>query len=202
MSSEVSLLPAEDGRASDSGLSPTSPAADAVLAPERAAQSAPSLVPFWSISLAVVLIDQITKALVVATLPLYASRTLIPNLVDLVHVQNAGVAFGLFNDFAHPLRSVVTIALALVALVGIGYYARQLRPEERMARIGLFLILGGAVGNLLDRIRQGFVTDFIDVYWHNWHFWAFNAADAAISVGATLIFIELLITSRHAPHSV
>jgi signal peptidase II len=122
--------------------------------------------------------------------------------VDLVHVQNAGVAFGLFNDVEHPLRSLFTIALALIALVGIGYYARQLRPEERVARIGLSLILGGAIGNLIDRVRQGFVTDFVDVYWHDWHFWAFNAADAAITIGATLIVVELFVSNRHVsgPH--
>jgi signal peptidase II len=71
-----------------------------------------------------------------------------------------------------------------------------------MARVGLALILGGAIGNLIDRIRQGFVTDFVDVYWGTWHFWAFNAADAAISVGAALIFLELLIPARHVSHSV
>ena len=154
----------------------------------------------WTLSLAVIVIDQVTKLIVTSALPIYASRTLIPGLVDLVHVQNAGVAFGLFNDVDHPLRSLVTIALAVVALIGIGYYARQLRPEERLARVGLALILGGAVGNLLDRIRQGFVTDFVDVYWRDWHFWAFNAADAAISIGAVLIFVELLVGGRHASH--
>jgi signal peptidase II len=171
---------------------------DADAAPPRTTP----LVRFFWISLAVVVIDQVTKALVTGTIPLYDSRPLIPGLVDLVHVQNRGVAFGLLNDFTHPLRSAVTITLALVALAGIAYYARHLRPEERLARVGLSLILGGAIGNLLDRIRQGFVTDFVDVYWHTWHFWAFNAADAAISIGAVLIFLELLIPGRHASHSV
>ena len=161
-----------------------------------------SFARFWWISLGMIVFDQVTKALATAALPLYGSRPLIPGLVDLVHVQNRGVAFGLLNDFTHPLRSVVTITLALVALAGIAYYARHLQAEEKMARVGLSLILGGAIGNLLDRVRQGFVTDFVDVYWGTWHFWAFNAADAAISVGAALIFLELLIPGRHASHSV
>lgn len=171
---------------------------------EHAAASPPrvAIARLWWISLGVIVLDQVTKAMATATLPLYGSRSLIPGVVDLVHVQNRGVAFGLLNDFAHPLRSVVTIALALVALAGIAYYARHLRREERMARVGLTLILGGAIGNLIDRIRQGFVTDFVDVYWGTWHFWAFNAADAAISVGAALIFLELLIPARHVSHSV
>ena len=71
-----------------------------------------------------------------------------------------------------------------------------------MARLGLSLILGGAIGNLIDRLRQGYVIDFVDVYWGDWHFWAFNVADAAISVGATLVFIEVLFFNRHASHPV
>jgi signal peptidase II len=164
-----------------------------------ASTAAAGLTPFWPLSLAVLGLDQITKLLVTHFVPMYSSRTVIPGIVDIVHVQNAGVAFGLFNDVTHPLRSLVTIALACAALVGIGYYARQLKTEERLARIGLSLILGGAVGNLVDRIRQGFVTDFIDVYWGDWHFWAFNAADSAITVGACLIILELLVSARHAP---
>ncbi len=157
---------------------------------------------FWWITLTVVALDQITKALVRATLPLYGSRTIVPGFVDLVHVHNAGVAFGLLNDVAHPMRSLVTTTLAVVALVGIAYYARHIRSDERLARIGLSLILGGAIGNLTDRLRQGFVIDFVDVYWRNWHFWAFNVADAAITIGAVLIFVELLLPRRHASHSV
>ncbi len=161
-----------------------------------------SLLSFWFISAVVVVLDQVTKALVSAAIPLYDSRPVIPHLVDLVHVQNRGVAFGLFNDFAHPLRSAATIGLAVIALIGIAFYARHLRSDERMARLGLALILGGAIGNLLDRIRQGFVTDFVDVYWNGWHFWAFNVADAAITIGAALIFIELLLPRRDAPRPV
>ncbi len=186
------MPPADDG-AAEPALVPTATAAP---------PTTTALTPFWALSLAVLALDQATKALVVGSVPMYASRPLIPNLVDVVHVQNAGVAFGLFNDVDHPLRSLVTIALACAALVGIAYYARHLKAEERLARIGLSLILGGAVGNLVDRVRQGFVTDFIDVYWRGWHFWAFNAADAAITIGATLIFLELIVSGRHASRSV
>ncbi len=122
--------------------------------------------------------------------------------IDLVHVRNSGVAFGFLNDITHPLRGLATTGLAGLALVGIVYYATHLRDEERLARVGLSLILGGAIGNLIDRSRQGFVIDFVDVYWRDWHFWAFNVADAAISVGAVLIFLELFFPSRHVSHSV
>ena len=156
---------------------------------------------FWWISAATVALDQITKVLVYVLLPVYESRTIIPNLVDLVHVRNAGVAFGLLNGVEHPGRAIFTTSLALIALAGIAYYARHIRAEERLARIGLSLILGGAVGNLVDRLRQGFVVDFVDVYWRGWHFWAFNVADAAITIGAALVFIEVIFLNRHVSRS-
>lgn len=71
-----------------------------------------------------------------------------------------------------------------------------------MARIGLSLILGGAVGNLIDRLRVGYVDDFVDVYFRGWHFWAFNVADASITIGAILVFLDLLLVARHASDSV
>ena len=78
-----------------------------------------------------------------------------------------------------------------------------MRPEERLARIGLSLILGGAIGNLADRVRQSYVIDFMDVYFRGWHFWAFNVADACITIGAILVFIDLLfVTRHHASHTV
>ena len=185
-----------DGSAEPPVVDAVTPATPSVVA------ASAGLTPFWTLSLAVLVLDQITKVLVTEFVPMYSSQAVIPGLVDIVHVQNSGVAFGILNDVTHPLRSFVTIALACAALAGIAYYARQLRSDERLARVGLSLILGGAVGNLVDRIRQGFVTDFIDVYWGDWHFWAFNAADSAITIGACLIVLELLLSARHAPRSV
>jgi signal peptidase II len=180
---------APDNRLAGSG--PSTPVPPAV-------RSRPPLSLLWWLSISIVLFDQVTKTLVLTMLPLYDSVTVVPGLVDFVHVQNAGVAFGFLNDVSHPRRTLVTTSLALAALLGIGYYARQIRPDERMARVGLSLILGGAIGNLIDRFRYGYVIDFVDVYWGTWHFWAFNVADAAISIGAVLIFLELLLPRRHA----
>jgi signal peptidase II len=185
---------------------PPSPAAEAGLpgalpvAPPAVARARIHL--FWWVSLAVLLLDQISKALVRTHLPEFDSVTVVTNFIDFTHVQNKGVAFGLLNDAPLPFKGSVTSALALVALVGIGLYAKHLRREEWVARLGLSLILGGAVGNLIDRLRVGYVVDFVDVYWHTWHFWAFNAADASITIGAILVFLDLLLVSRHAPDSV
>lgn len=157
---------------------------------------------FWIGIVTIIVLDQLTKLAVVAALPLYDSVSVIPNLLDLTYVRNTGLAYGLFNDSSLPFKGVLTTGLALAALGGIALYARQLQAHEKWARIGLSLILGGALGNLLDRVRLGYVVDFVDVYWQNWHFWAFNVADAAISVGAVCVFIDLFLGTRHASRSV
>ena len=153
---------------------------------------------FWWLGAAVIVADQITKALVRNAIPLYDSRELIPGLLNLVHVRNEGMAFGLLNSADIEYKWLLTSGLAAVALFGILYYARHLRPDERAARAGLSLILGGALGNLLDRLIIGYVVDFVDVYSGTWHFWAFNVADAAINIGAVLVFFDLLFVRRHA----
>ena len=157
---------------------------------------------FWWATIVIIVADQVTKAMVSASIGLYDSTTVIPGLLDLVHVRNEGVAFGLLNNTDLPYKTAITTLLALTALAGIALYARQLQEREWVARLGLACILGGAVGNLIDRVRQGYVLDFVDVYWKSWHFWAFNVADAAITIGAILVFVDLLLVRSHASDSV
>ena len=158
----------------------------------------------WPLLAAIVLSDQLAKALVRARLAPFDSITIIPGWVDFIHVRNAGVAFGILNETAMngTLKTVLTTALAATALLGIGFYARMVHHHERLARWGLSMILGGALGNLIDRVRVGYVLDYVDVAWRGWHFWAFNIADASITVGAILVFLDLLLVPRHAPHTV
>lgn len=146
----------------------------------------------------IVVADQVTKMLVRATLSLHASITVVPGFLDLTHVRNTGAAFGILNRAEFPFKAPLLIGVAIVALVSIGVYATQLPPQQRLARIGLTLILGGAVGNLIDRARTGYVLDFVDVYWRNHHFWAFNVADSAITIGVSAIVLDLLLTRRAA----
>ena len=151
----------------------------------------------------IVVIDQLTKFLVRATIPLYAKRVIIPDILDVTHVQNTGAAFGLLNAADFPYKSAVMIGIATMALVAISIYARQLGAHERLSRYGLALILGGAFGNLIDRAIAGYVVDFVDVYWGDAHFWAFNVADAAITIGAILVLLEMIgIGRHHAPRPV
>ena len=151
----------------------------------------------------IVVVDQITKFVVKSTIPLYSKHVVIPNLLDFTHVQNTGAAFGLLNAADFPYKSAVMIAIATLALVAITVYARQLGAEEPLSRYGLAFILGGAFGNLIDRARAGYVVDFVDVYWGDAHFWAFNVADAAITIGAILVLLEMMgVGRRHAPRPV
>jgi signal peptidase II len=190
------LLPPADDPA------PVAPAALSTDVPAAAAAGSRWRL-YWWVSLGIIVIDQITKAMVRSTLALFENKPIIPGFLDLVHVRNEGVAFGLFNsvDMA-GYKWIFTTALAALALGGIAYYAMHVRLEERWARFGLSMILGGALGNLIDRVMAGYVIDFVDVYYGTWHFWAFNVADASISIGAVLVFAELLLVKRHASHSV
>lgn len=152
----------------------------------------------------IVVVDQLTKEIVRRTLPLHGEPAqIIPGFLDLTHVQNTGAAFGLLNAADFPYKAAVMIGIAGMALIAIAAYATQLGFHERLARLGLALILGGAFGNLIDRAIFGHVVDFVDVYWGNAHFWAFNVADAAITIGAALVLLDMVGLGRsHASHPV
>jgi signal peptidase II len=145
----------------------------------------------------IVLLDQLTKAIVRSTLPLQSSVTVIPNLMDFTHVRNTGAAFGIFNGSDFRFKTVLIGLIAVAALVGVGMYAASLARHEIMARVGLALIIGGAAGNLIDRVLIGSVVDFVDVYWRTHHFWAFNVADSAITVGAAVMILDMLGVGKH-----
>jgi signal peptidase II len=151
---------------------------------------------------AIVALDQLTKLLVRLEIPLHDSVPVIPGLLNLVHVRNTGAAFGFLNAVDFPCKAPVVALAAALALAGIAVYAARLSSHERLARIGLALILGGAVGNLIDRLTLGSVVDFVDVVLGGWHFWAFNVADAAITVGVTAMLADMIGMDRHASSTV
>ena len=156
----------------------------------------------WLLIIGVVVADQWTKILVLEFVPLHGKTVVIPNLLDLTHVRNTGAAFGFLNAVEFPFKSVVIAMVATTALLGIAFYASTLAREDRFARVGLGLILGGAIGNLADRARLGYVIDFVDVYWGEYHFWAFNVADSAITVGAALLILDMILIRHHVPKTV
>jgi signal peptidase II len=150
----------------------------------------------------IVVLDQITKALVRRRLALHESVNVVPGFLDLTHVQNTGAAFGMLNAADFPFKWAVLVLIAAVALGVVALYAGQVAAEAASARFGLALVLGGAVGNLIDRVRAGYVIDFVDVYWGSYHFWAFNVADAAITVGAAVLILDMLGLRWHVSKTV
>ena len=141
--------------------------------------------------------DQLSKAFVREFVSPHDSISLIPGFVNLTHVQNTGAAFGILNAANFPFKPVVMTGVALLALVTLGVYAVRSTSHSTAAQVGLALIVGGAFGNLIDRIAIGHVTDFVDVYWGMRHFWAFNIADSAITIGASCLLVDTLDTRHH-----
>src|SRR5688500_5163098 len=150
------------------------------------------------VALSVVILDQITKAMIRPSLALHQSVELIPGFLDLTRVHNTGAAFGMLNAADFPLKTLVLSLVATIALGGVAWYALTVPQSDRLARIGVAAVLGGAIGNLIDRATAGYVLDFVDAYWGNWHFWAFNVADAAITVGVILMILDMLGLGRQS----
>ena len=148
--------------------------------------------PYLLLMAAIVLLDQATKALVVRSLALHAYVPVVDGLLSLSHVRNRGAAFGFLSDWDVPYQAVLLALLSLGALLAIALYFLRLPAEARLPRLALALVLGGAVGNLVDRLRLGYVVDFVHVYFREHQWPDFNLADSAITVGVTLLVLDIL----------
>ncbi len=136
--------------------------------------------------------DQLTKRMVEASIPLHAVVPVIPHFFNLMYTYNPGAAFGLFSDSPAPWKTALLIAVSVVLLLAVSGIVLRSLAVERKAGVALALILGGAASNLLDRVRDGRVTDFLDFYIRDYHWFTFNLADSAIVAGAVLLVIHLL----------
>jgi len=139
-----------------------------------------------SLSGAVIVVDQVVKAIVLATLQPYQPHAVIPGLLNWTLAFNTGAAFSFLHDESGWQRWLFSLLAIVVSGVLVRWLATIPRRDWRNA-LPLSLVIGGALGNLIDRLRFGQVTDFIDVYWRDAHFPAFNVADSAITVGAVLL---------------
>lgn len=149
----------------------------------------PKLKRWLLLSLAVIVLDQFTKFWIAGTFHYGESLPLLP-FFNLVHAHNTGAAFSFLAGEAGWQRFFF-IGIALAASVLIVYLLRK-HAAERWFCLALSLILGGALGNVIDRVRLGYVIDFLDFYYASWHFPAFNVADSAITVGAALLILDSL----------
>jgi signal peptidase II len=140
----------------------------------------------------ILVLDQWTKSLVVQKLPLYQRVEVIQGFFDLTHVRNTGGAFGIFGGEKGGLGSILFVVVSLIAIGAIVFLFLRIKENERTLAFSFSLILSGAVGNLIDRLRYGEVVDFLDFYLSSYHWPAFNVADSAICVGIGLMALELL----------
>jgi signal peptidase II len=151
-------------------------------------------------ALIVVVLDQLTKAMVVADMGLHQSISLIDGFLALTYVRNTGAAFGIFAGQAAALRVPMLLAVAVLALGILLWFVRTVPVERWVVIAACGGVLGGAVGNMIDRAAYGEVIDFLDVYVGNYHWPAFNVADSAITVGVIVLCLDALLGAPAAEH--
>lgn len=139
------------------------------------------------VSASVVVLDQLTKWLVRSELPLHDGVPVLPGFFSIVHAANRGGAFSLFADAHEAIRLPFFFAAAVIAVGFLIYFVRQIPSDQRLLLFALAAVLGGALGNLIDRAVFGQVTDFLLVYYRGWTWPAFNVADSFITIGVTIL---------------
>ncbi|MBI4164994.1 MAG: signal peptidase II [Acidobacteria bacterium] len=150
--------------------------------------------PRWlvaALAIAVIIADQVSKAVVARTIPEHTLVTVIPGFLNLTHTTNTGVAFGLFSDSPAAWKTALLTSISLGLLWIVLYLVWRSKHLDWASGLGLAMILGGALSNLADRIRTGAVVDFVDAYFRSYHWYTFNLADSAIVVGAFFLVIHL-----------
>ncbi|MBS1855853.1 MAG: signal peptidase II [Acidobacteria bacterium] len=142
--------------------------------------------------------DRFTKWLVESFVPPTGTIRIIPGCFDIIHSQNRGVAFGILNDSTSEWRTTALVVLSAAAVIFIGVLLWRPEKLDRRSLWGLALVLGGAAGNLFDRIMWGRVTDFLELYAGDYHWPTFNLADSAIVIGSGLLILDMLRPKRQA----
>lgn len=143
-------------------------------------------------ALLVLALDQMTKLAVIRALRPYDAIPVIPGFFNLVHVRNPGIAFGLLSQLGTAWSALLLSALTTAAVILLILWFGRLREDDHRTAFGLSLIIGGAVGNLIDRVRLGEVVDFLDFYIGSFHWPAFNVADSAVTVGTIWLALSIL----------
>jgi signal peptidase II len=157
----------------------------------------PGRVRWLWLTLGVIFVDRASKAWFEAQTPEGWRYELIHNLIYLVHSRNPGIAFGVLSDSTSPWTRVLLIAGSVLVIGALGWLFVAGHHGGRMTAAGLALLLGGAAGNVTDRIVRRAVTDFFEVWFGTYHYPAFNVADSAIAVGAALVILDVLFAKHH-----
>ena len=150
---------------------------------------------WWPLGLLALVLDQVTKEWILRSLALHESYTVLP-VFDIVHARNYGAAFS-FLDIPGGLQRWLFTAFSLIVSVALIFWLRRIdAATQKLQSAGLMLIVSGALGNVIDRLRHGNVVDFLLVHWRDHWFPAFNVADSCITIGAGLILLDALFDSR------
>jgi len=148
--------------------------------------------PYIVVIAATLLLDRWSKLLIQSRFELNESATVIDGFFNITSVRNTGVAFGIFSSVSSPAKSVLLSAFTALAAALVIVYSVRAPARNRLLQVALSLILGGALGNLYDRLAYGYVIDFLEFYIGSYHWPSFNIADSAISIGVVLLTIEVI----------
>ena len=151
------------------------------------------------VALTTMILDQVVKFYIQQTMSLHETIVVIPSFFHLTYIRNPGGAFGLLADQGSAFRFIFFGLTSIVALGLLGVLLYKAPQDEWLAPLAISLVLGGALGNLMDRIRFGAVVDFLDFFLKDFHWPAFNVADSAITVGITILLIHFLIEKKRGP---
>jgi len=150
------------------------------------------------VATAILVTDQLTKWYIREALPLYGQITVIDHFLHIVHVRNTGGAFSLLAGSNDLFRIPFFLGASAIAIGALIYFLRQVHADQRILQFALASVLGGALGNLVDRLVRGSVTDFILAHWYEYHWPAFNVADSFISIGVTLLLLQSIFAPAEA----
>jgi signal peptidase II len=148
---------------------------------------------FYLIALGVIILDRVTKLAIVEALRLGQGIPVVPGFFDIVFILNPGAAFGFLATLSDQVRNPLFILISVLAVILIVFYHTRYLRSRHLVSVALGLVLGGALGNLIDRVHYGMVVDFLDVHVGPYHWPAFNVADSAISIGVGLMILDMIL---------
>jgi signal peptidase II len=148
---------------------------------------------FYLIALGVIILDRVTKLAIVEALRLGQGIPVVPGFFDIVFILNPGAAFGFLATLSDQVRNPLFILISVLAVILIVFYHTRYLRSRHLVSVALGLVLGGALGNLIDRVHYGMVVDFLDLHVGPYHWPAFNVADSAISIGVGLMILDMIL---------
>ena len=162
----------------------------------RNLQATPRYLVLVTISLTIIGLDQITKLLIHHSMRLHESIPVVQGFFAITYIRNPGAAFGFLAELADQFRFYFFVTVSIAALIFLGIFFYRTPREDLLSQIGISLVIGGAFGNLIDRLRLGEVIDFLDFFVGSYHWPAFNVADSAISIGLAILILQLFLRSK------